>query len=74
MLTFFIGIPEANYGIDKPVFFGGGLRDSICIPALQRAGMYSFDLTWQDYNVGHWAMLEAHEEVNADLLDWIRGV
>lgn len=74
VLTQLPGIPEKNYAISQPVFFGGAMRDYICIPAVQRSGMYPFNLTWQDYDAAHWVMIEAHEEVNRDLLDWVEGL
>lgn len=36
--------------------------------------MYSFNLTWQDYDSAHFIMLAAHEKLNVDLLDWIGGI
>lgn len=56
------------------MYFAGALRDYIGISVLQRTAMYSFNLTWQDYDSAHFIMLAAHEKLNVDLLDWIGGI
>ncbi|KAF9021945.1 alpha/beta-hydrolase [Hymenopellis radicata] len=70
------GIPEADYTIRKPVFFGGALRDYICVAPLMRAGFFKYapNFTFQDYDTGHWIMLQRPEEINRDLLGWIESV
>jgi soluble epoxide hydrolase / lipid-phosphate phosphatase len=65
--------------IQKPVFYGSSSRDYFAF-AEQSYG-FTFQaigsngsLTTHEYNTGHWVMLEAKDEVNNDLLQWIEGL
>ncbi|KAF9038946.1 alpha/beta-hydrolase [Hymenopellis radicata] len=68
-------IPAANANITKPVFFGGALRDYVCIAATSRASLFQHapDFTFQDYDAGHWVMIQQADEVNKDLLEWLES-
>lgn len=45
------------------------------MPALNaRAGEHCKDLTVKELETGHWAQLEAPDQFNADLLEWVNGV
>ncbi|KAF9022510.1 alpha/beta-hydrolase [Hymenopellis radicata] len=69
------GIPESNATFNKPVFFAGASRDYISIVALMRAAFFQYapDFIFQDYDSGHWVMIERADEVNKDLLEWLEG-
>ena len=50
-------------------------KDPICLPALSMSMRESCkDLTVKDLDAGHWGQLEAAEQFNAGLLEWINGV
>ncbi len=34
---------------------------------------YAPDFTFQDYDAGHWVMIQKTDEVNKDLLEWLEG-
>ncbi len=71
-----VDIPEVDWTIRKPAFFGGAVRDYNCIPAFMRAPFYKYapNFTFQDYDSGHWIMMQRPEEMNKDLLGWIEGI
>lgn len=48
----------------------------MCLAEGQKAGTASLvkNLTVHDYDVGHWVQLEAKDEVNRDLLAWIKAL
>ncbi|THU80606.1 alpha/beta-hydrolase [Dendrothele bispora CBS 962.96] len=71
------GIPSENAVLKKPVFFGAALRDYIAIAATYIAATLQNSndtLTIQQYDSGHWVMLEVKDKVNTDLLQWIEGL
>ncbi|KAF5363063.1 hypothetical protein D9758_012660 [Tetrapyrgos nigripes] len=73
------GIPQENTLLQKPVFFGSASRDYYSLSAL----WFEFTitsmgsngtLTTREYNSGHWVQMQAKDEVNKDLLQWIEGL
>ena len=69
-------IPEANYKLSMPVFFGGCLRDYVCRAdvGVKRTSAYCTNLTTEEYDSDHWVMLATPEKLNNDLLKWITSV
>ncbi|THV00056.1 alpha/beta-hydrolase [Dendrothele bispora CBS 962.96] len=71
------GIPSENAVLNQPVFFGTALRDYVGIAATFIAALLQDSkdtLTIQQYDSGHWVMLEVKDKVNSDLLQWIEGL
>ncbi|KAJ3986992.1 alpha/beta-hydrolase [Lentinula detonsa] len=71
------GIPQENLTIKKPVFFGAALEDYVAVAASQIASILQVSentTTIQQYDSGHWVMLEAKDQVNSDLLSWIENL
>ncbi|KAJ3504494.1 hypothetical protein NMY22_g17904 [Coprinellus aureogranulatus] len=66
-------IPEENYTIRKPVFFGGAHNDYVCVDWAQEAGarQYAADLTVVNFNTTHWVAADAPRAVNEALEKWI---
>ncbi|KAK7451268.1 hypothetical protein VKT23_012608 [Stygiomarasmius scandens] len=70
------GIPEENAAIQKPVFYGAALRDYVGLAASFIASVQQNSnntLIIHEYNTSHWVMLEARDQVNNDLLEWIES-
>lgn len=69
------GIPKENIPINKPVFLGTCLKDlgPSEMQKIQTASQAK-DLTVHEYNAGHWVQLEAKDDVNRDLLAWIKAL
>ncbi|KAK7451267.1 hypothetical protein VKT23_012607 [Stygiomarasmius scandens] len=70
-------IPEENFVISKPVFFAAALRDYAnlapsFIASVQQNSNAS--LVIHEYDTGRWVMMEARDELNSDLLQWIEGL
>ncbi|KIY46467.1 alpha/beta-hydrolase [Fistulina hepatica ATCC 64428] len=65
-----------NVRIPKPIFFGGALRDFVCLaePAKMTFQGLSEDFTAEMFDAGHWLMLAKANEVNAALGKWIQHV
>ena len=66
-------IPEENWRVQKPSYVALTLKDCICVPAGPKMAMakYGTDVTYEEFDTGHWVMLEATEQLNAGLLRWI---
>lgn len=65
-----------NINIDKPVFFGATLRDSICLESMGKEYTAQYckgSTTIRDFDTGHWVLLQAKDEVNKELGEWIKG-
>lgn len=46
----------------------------MCVPLLYaKTNKYCKDLTVKEFDTGHWAQLQAPDQFNADLLEWING-
>ncbi|EIN11755.1 alpha/beta-hydrolase [Punctularia strigosozonata HHB-11173 SS5] len=74
-----LAIPLDKWKIAKPVFFGAALKDYVCLAPVGKAGMRQAAtreelVTVIDFDTSHWIQLEAPEELNARLLEWIDGV
>ncbi|KAF6766530.1 Alpha/Beta hydrolase protein [Ephemerocybe angulata] len=69
-------IPQEQYVVKKPVFFGGTAKDPICVPMIGAATVKQLcpQATIQVFETGHWVQLEAHEEVNEALNKWLEKV
>lgn len=70
-------IPTTSYDIHKPVFFGAALRDYICLESMGKVYTAQYckgGTTVRDFDTGHWVMLEAKDEVNKELSEWIQGL
>ncbi|KAK0210018.1 Alpha/Beta hydrolase protein [Desarmillaria ectypa] len=68
--------PEENLEVTKPVFFGGALKDFVCLSAVNKAGTVAKckNATIHEYEGCHWVMWEAKDEVNRDLLSWLKAL
>ncbi|KAJ3525090.1 hypothetical protein NMY22_g10721 [Coprinellus aureogranulatus] len=69
-------IPEENYNIHKPFFFGGGRDDYVCVDWVQEAVAreYAEDLTVVNFDTTHWVAADDPKAVNEALEKWIEGV
>ncbi|KAG7447074.1 alpha/beta-hydrolase [Guyanagaster necrorhizus] len=69
-------VPEANLEVTKPVFYGGALKDLVALNALNKAGTAGKckNATIHEYDGCHWVMWEAKDEVNRDLLSWLKAL
>jgi len=71
------GIAPENIPIQQPVFFGGALRDTVCLAAIGKVTAAQFckgPLTIREFDAGHWVMWEEKDTVNQELLKWIQGL
>lgn len=53
------------------------MRDYVCLAALGKASIAKActgPTTIREFDTGHWVMLEAKDEVNKELGEWIKGV
>ncbi|KAF5344588.1 hypothetical protein D9758_013901 [Tetrapyrgos nigripes] len=68
-------IPEDKYVTDKPVFFGVTVEDDIMAP-MQKATVEKFakNGTIKEFKTGHWVQMQAPEELNKELLNWIESL
>ncbi len=66
--------PEENLEVTNPVFYGGALKDFVALNAVNKAGTVEKckNATIHEYDGGHWVMWEAKDEVNKDLLNWLK--
>ncbi|KAF8885233.1 Alpha/Beta hydrolase protein [Gymnopilus junonius] len=62
-------IPQEAYQINIPTFFGGALKDQICLANLTKPmmGKTCPNLVTKDFDTSHWIMLEASDELNEAL-------
>lgn len=69
-------IPRSRYAIPHPVFFGAAKQDYVCLPAIGLHAMrpLCLDLTVREFDADHWVQLALPNEVNEELLAWIKGV
>ncbi|KAJ7599255.1 Alpha/Beta hydrolase protein [Mycena floridula] len=69
------GVPKENYKIIQPVFFAACLQDYIAIPKVQSLSITALcpNSTVKEYDTDHWVQLAAPEEVNRDLLAWMKS-
>jgi len=69
-------IPKEAYAISKPGFFAACANDCICLAAIgkQQSLTYVKNLTVKDYDAGHWVQLEAPDQLNKDLEEWIQAI
>ncbi|KAF8922734.1 alpha/beta-hydrolase [Mucidula mucida] len=67
---------KENIIITKPTFFGGAKNDLIALADLQLKSLSATcpNLTYREFNAGHWILWEAKDEVNKELLKWIQGL
>lgn len=61
-----------------PVFFGGALKDQVCLAQSGHAMFASepfkeHSVTIRDYDADHWLILSHHEALARDLGEWIDG-
>ncbi|KAF9022958.1 alpha/beta-hydrolase [Hymenopellis radicata] len=70
------GISPENIVIIKPTFFGGAKNDRIALADVQlkSLGEVCPNLTYREFDAGHWVLWEAKDEVNQELLMWIQGL
>ncbi|PBK87786.1 alpha/beta-hydrolase [Armillaria gallica] len=66
--------PEEYLEVTNPVFYGGALKDFVALNAVNKAGTVEKckNATIHEYDGGHWVMWEAKDEVNKDLLNWLK--
>jgi len=67
-------IPLAAYAVEKPVFFGVALLDTVAMPefAKQVTAQFCKNLTVKEFSGGHWVMWDNKDEVNAELAAWLK--
>jgi len=66
-------IPQEQYMINKPTFFGATLRDQVCRPEFGKMIMPKLcpNTTYVDFDTDHWVMLAAPDQLNQELLKWV---
>ncbi|RPD55208.1 alpha/beta-hydrolase [Lentinus tigrinus ALCF2SS1-6] len=66
-------LPAENWQVKKPALFVAATRDYVCRAVLGRANMqkYAPHAEIFELDTGHWVQLEATEEYNAALEQWI---
>ncbi|PBK78292.1 alpha/beta-hydrolase [Armillaria solidipes] len=69
-------IPADNLEITKPVFYGGALHDAVALNAVNKAATTDKckNATLHEYDGGHWIIWEAMDEINRDLLEWLKSL
>ncbi|PBK78288.1 alpha/beta-hydrolase [Armillaria solidipes] len=69
-------IPADNLEITKPVFYGGALHDAVALNVVNKATTTDTckDVTLHEYDGGHWIIWEAMDEINRDLLEWLKSL
>lgn len=74
--TLHTGIPKENIKIQEPTFLGTCLKDVVVLAPLQKAttSPLATNLTLHEYDAGHWVQVEAKDELNRDLLAWIKAL
>ncbi|TFK21810.1 alpha/beta-hydrolase [Coprinopsis marcescibilis] len=67
-------IPVENYTIAKPVLFIAAAQDAVAIPVLMEQSLHKYCTNSSQKTVvtGHWAFLEAADEVNSLIHDWAK--
>ncbi|KAH9940022.1 alpha/beta-hydrolase [Epithele typhae] len=66
-------VPEEKWYVKKPVLFFAANRDYVGLAVMgkQSLAKYAPDAEIIDLNVGHWPQLEATQEVNEGLENWL---
>ena len=64
--------------ISAPIFFGGALKDYICIAEHGQNMFTSYDfqdhnVTIRDFDGDHWIILSHADEINKELKQWLEG-
>jgi soluble epoxide hydrolase / lipid-phosphate phosphatase len=69
-------IPESNYSITKPVFYGGAEKDYICVATAQISNLEKFcpNRTVHVYGGDHWIIWSHAEQINNDLAEWLKQI
>ncbi|OSC99357.1 alpha/beta-hydrolase [Trametes coccinea BRFM310] len=69
-------IPQEAYYIRKPALFIGAKRDAVAPPDLGRMACEQFvpHAKIVEFDTGHWVQLQATEQVNKELEEWIEGL
>ncbi|KAG7450648.1 alpha/beta-hydrolase [Guyanagaster necrorhizus] len=67
-------VPAENLQITKPVFYGGALKDSVAINAINMKETVDNckNTTVHEYASGHWVVWDKKDELNSDLLSWVK--
>ncbi|KAG5652058.1 hypothetical protein H0H81_006455 [Sphagnurus paluster] len=68
-------IQPENFTIKQPVFFGASMRDKCSRASPGKVACQQYcegPLTVKEFDTGHWPTLEARNQVNAELLEWIQ--
>ncbi|KAK0208136.1 Alpha/Beta hydrolase protein [Desarmillaria ectypa] len=67
-------VPAENLQITKPVFYGGALKDKVAINAINRKETVENckNTTVHEYASGHWIVWDKKDELNHDLLSWVK--
>ncbi|KAK0210884.1 Alpha/Beta hydrolase protein [Desarmillaria ectypa] len=62
--------------ITKPVFYGGALQDAVALNVVNKATTADKckNATVHEYDGGHWIIWETKDEINRDLLDWLKAL
>lgn len=75
------GIPKERYipPTSSPIFYGGGLEDSVCYPSMQKQvfddpRFKDHQVTTREYAGGHWFILSHANDINTDLALWIESI
>ena len=76
MTTHFLEIPMEKYVIQKPVFFAGCKRDTVCLsaPVVATIGQTCPNNTVHEFDSDHWLPVGLSGELNVKLLEWIESV
>jgi soluble epoxide hydrolase / lipid-phosphate phosphatase len=67
-------VPESNYFITKPVFYGGAEQDYVCVAAREVSNLEKFcpNRTVRLYGGDHWIIWSHAQEINNDLAEWLK--
>ncbi|KAH9916902.1 Alpha/Beta hydrolase protein [Fomitopsis serialis] len=70
------GIPQERLPLPLPVLYIGGKQDCVnpSALALRTSTQLCSDLTVKELDTGHWLQLEAPDEVNETLKEWVETV
>ncbi|KAK0459856.1 Alpha/Beta hydrolase protein [Desarmillaria tabescens] len=69
-------ISADNLEITKPVFYGGALQDAVALNVVNKTATTEKckNTTLHEYDGGHWIIWETKDDINRDLLDWLKAL
>ena len=72
----FLELPESQYKVTKPFFYGATLRDYVCLTSMGKHTVATFcpNATVVDFDTDHWVQLAAPEKLNEEIFKFVEGV